>query len=527
MSEQPRLAARRAVVPLAAAAGRARAAPRATRPVLQKYEDAQLRRRVPRRPAALADVERRRLGLRDVGAERGARRVRAAAGQGRRAGGQARQPLRAVPRRRGRRAEALPRHAQALLPRRLRAALRRARASRRATRDDVCEAGFVVRRRLHELPARRRERGRRRRSSSRSSRAPARAGEARAARRRAKRALRRCEALAGADTRTAPSRCASGELRLALERERKRAARVGGRERRAAGAPSAGSPSERRRHRRVAAVVEDEPADAARGGLPALPARPGPGATRRTPAAARRSTSASCRPGAPTPTPRGAARFDDGTLYEIRCFVRRHTPRCPQHGRARTTATASSSGAGRPSRSGSPPHFDLGRHGATGRSTIQLPDLPALAAAGGARSPVGALAPGADGRAARLVAEVRASDVPPTRGQRRPTAQICSFAIPLITIVAMFVLNLFLPIVVFALRPLVPAAAEVLHPAERRRCSAGVEAQLARRPASSASTSTSALDARRRRAGARADDLATRTSRDATRPAAPAAGDRR
>ena len=40
VSERPRLAARRAVVPLAAARGRPACAPRATRPVLQKYEDA-------------------------------------------------------------------------------------------------------------------------------------------------------------------------------------------------------------------------------------------------------------------------------------------------------------------------------------------------------------------------------------------------------------------------------------------------------------------------------------------------------
>ena len=143
--------------------------------------------------------------------------------------------------------------------------------------------------------------------------------------------------------------------------------------------------------------------------------------------------------------PLGNARFDDRSLYEIRCYVRRHKPQCPkkiarndchgeliwsQHTEAYQLAA----------------HFDLTGTG-NRPVTIQLPDLPALEAqvasdpAIGRKAPVKMVAPQGSnletgGKLPNLVA-------------KPPGAAICSFSIPLITIVASFVLRLFLPIVVF------------------------------------------------------------------------------
>lgn len=141
----------------------------------------------------------------------------------------------------------------------------------------------------------------------------------------------------------------------------------------------------------------------------------------------------------------GNARFDDRELYEIRCFVRRHKPGCPKKsGRNDCNGELVWSAPTEPYRIA--PHFDL-----TGTSnrpiTIQLPDIPALAAQAAA-SPVGANAPvrmiSPPGSALKFRVE---DGVPKKTGE--PGASICSFSIPLITIIATFVLNLFLPVVVF------------------------------------------------------------------------------
>jgi hypothetical protein len=140
---------------------------------------------------------------------------------------------------------------------------------------------------------------------------------------------------------------------------------------------------------------------------------------------------------------RGNARFDGQTLYEIRCFVRRHKPGCPRkdeapdcHGEVVWSQPTESYQLASPN--------DL--VGTSQRPvTIQMPDLGELAAQAAALplnkfSPVKVVQPQglnfsvADGKA--------------TGGSVGP-AQICFFAIPLITIVAFFVLRLFLPIVVF------------------------------------------------------------------------------
>jgi hypothetical protein len=145
----------------------------------------------------------------------------------------------------------------------------------------------------------------------------------------------------------------------------------------------------------------------------------------------------------------GTARFDALTSYEAQCFVRRHKPGCPRipnhppdcHG-AVTWSVASET-------------FSLAEHmdlvGTSNRPvTIQLPDIPKLVAqasslAYGQGAPVRMAAP--DGSSIQVTAGSGGTLGNATLGG----AQICSLAIPLITIVATFVLRLFLPIVVFLL----------------------------------------------------------------------------
>lgn len=139
----------------------------------------------------------------------------------------------------------------------------------------------------------------------------------------------------------------------------------------------------------------------------------------------------------------GNARFDDKSLYEIRCFVRRHKPGCP-----RTDSVPDCSGElywSEPSESYMlAPHHDL--IGTSQRPvTIHVPDFAELAAQAAAL-PMNKLAP------AKLVQpqamNFRVSDGKPAGGSIGG-GQICFLCIPLITIVATFVLRLFLPIVVF------------------------------------------------------------------------------
>jgi hypothetical protein len=140
----------------------------------------------------------------------------------------------------------------------------------------------------------------------------------------------------------------------------------------------------------------------------------------------------------------GLPRFDDHHLFEVRCFVRRHNPDCP-----RTLAPNDCNGELIWSKPTEP--FRIAAHfdpvGTANRPiNVQLPDFPALAAQAATR-PVGALSP------VRMNQPQRSSlkftpDMPPSGGSVGD-GQICFLAIPLITIVAWFVLNLFLPIVVF------------------------------------------------------------------------------
>lgn len=141
----------------------------------------------------------------------------------------------------------------------------------------------------------------------------------------------------------------------------------------------------------------------------------------------------------------GNARFDDRSLYEIRCFVRRHKPQCPKkstrndcHGELIWSQPTEGYQLAA--------HFDL-----TGTSnrpvTIQLPDLPALEAQVAADPSIGRKAPVkmVSPQGSNLETSGKLSDLKP---KLPPGAAICSFSIPLITIVASFVFRLFLPIVV-------------------------------------------------------------------------------
>ena len=140
---------------------------------------------------------------------------------------------------------------------------------------------------------------------------------------------------------------------------------------------------------------------------------------------------------------RGGARFDDQSLYEIRCFVRRHKPDCPRLDQAPDCQ-------GEIVWSEATEVYKLASHtDLIGTSqhpiTIQMPDLGELAAQV-ASMPVNTFAP-------VKVVQPQSFNFDVDDGKAKNGGigggQICFFAIPLITIVAMFVLKLFLPILVF------------------------------------------------------------------------------
>jgi hypothetical protein len=146
--------------------------------------------------------------------------------------------------------------------------------------------------------------------------------------------------------------------------------------------------------------------------------------------------------------PDGQPRFDDGHSYEIRCFVRRHRAECPRDGRHCGCPVTWSE----PSEA-----YQLASHtdleGTSLRpATVQLPDLTQL------RADAARLGTGAAGLRFRSPPHSELSftseDTTATRaaGSRGAGAnsdfKVCSFSIPLITIVAFFVFSLFLPIVV-------------------------------------------------------------------------------
>ncbi len=139
----------------------------------------------------------------------------------------------------------------------------------------------------------------------------------------------------------------------------------------------------------------------------------------------------------------GTACFDSDATYEIRCFVRRHKVECP-----RTDKTPDCHGPLVWSESTDPFRIASATDliGTSNRPiTIKMPDLSELAAQAAAL-PASKMAP------VRVIKPQSMNFKVDQDG--KPTAggvggfQICFFSIPLITIVAMFLLQLFLPIVV-------------------------------------------------------------------------------
>lgn len=139
----------------------------------------------------------------------------------------------------------------------------------------------------------------------------------------------------------------------------------------------------------------------------------------------------------------GKPRFDEATRYEVRCFVRRHRCDCPKTGE-RNDCGGELVWSAPAEAFQLAPHFDpvgTGNHPVH----IQMPDIPTLAATVGARLPVAMHFP----VSSALNISADKDSKPQNPGTNATAAQICFFSIPLITIVATFVLNLFLPIVVF------------------------------------------------------------------------------
>jgi hypothetical protein len=141
----------------------------------------------------------------------------------------------------------------------------------------------------------------------------------------------------------------------------------------------------------------------------------------------------------------GDARYDDRSTYELRCFFRQHRCGCPFNGLNHDAPDCSGelvwSAATEPYRLAA--QFDL--LGSSQRPvTIQMPNLADLAAQAMAR-PIGQFSP------VRLVhpqqLQSKTDGGIPSSGSIGGPA-VCFISIPLITIVASFVLNLFLPIVV-------------------------------------------------------------------------------
>ena len=145
----------------------------------------------------------------------------------------------------------------------------------------------------------------------------------------------------------------------------------------------------------------------------------------------------------------GNPQFDDRAIYEVRCFVRRHQPHCPK-----TIERNDCKGEivwSQPTESYQlASHFDL--LGTSNRlTTVQAPDLKLLAEQ--VSSPDFKMGQGL-GFAVATPADSGLpidmdADGNPKSGSPGGLPSICFFAIPLITIVAFFLLRLFLPIVVF------------------------------------------------------------------------------
>jgi hypothetical protein len=172
----------------------------------------------------------------------------------------------------------------------------------------------------------------------------------------------------------------------------------------------------------------------------------------------------------------GDARFDDRSVYEVRCVVRRHDPRCPRRTGQADDCCGPLTWSAPSDRYLLAAPFDL--DGTSHRPvTIAMPDVNTLVASVG--TPKGGLRfaqpPGS------LMIRNDGTDV--GDGSRSAGFEICTFAIPLFTIVAFFVFQLFLGILMFvfglwvllALKLCIPPSIEV---------GGGLSAELAALPPS-------------------------------------------
>ena len=138
---------------------------------------------------------------------------------------------------------------------------------------------------------------------------------------------------------------------------------------------------------------------------------------------------------------KGNARFDDQQYYEVSCFAERHLVPHDRGSPCGCPDTLFWSLPTLPYRLA--PHFDVA--GTSKRPvTVQMPDLDALAAQAtptfGVAFAKPAQTPMVTGDASGVMTPLGKSSLP----------EICSFSIPLITIVASFVFELFLPVVMLA-----------------------------------------------------------------------------
>lgn len=135
---------------------------------------------------------------------------------------------------------------------------------------------------------------------------------------------------------------------------------------------------------------------------------------------------------------KGSARFDDQQYYEVTCYASRHTIAHDRGSPCKCPDALFWSQPTAPYRLAA--HFDVV---GTGRRpvTVQLPDLDELAAQA---TPVLGVAFHKPKNSLIIKGN---KDGSPGKSGRTPLPEICSFSIPLITIVASFVFELFLPVV--------------------------------------------------------------------------------
>ncbi len=144
-------------------------------------------------------------------------------------------------------------------------------------------------------------------------------------------------------------------------------------------------------------------------------------------------------------TAQGDPRFDERSTYELRCFFRQHECSRPFPGlNADAPDCCGELSWSAPSAAWRlAPQFDL--QGTSHRPvTIQMPNLAELAAQATAR-PIGQFSPVRFVHTQQLQSKTDGG-IPSSGSIGGPA--VCFFSIPLITIIASFVLNLFLPIVV-------------------------------------------------------------------------------